>query len=61
MLFKWFKDMSKAAVWDGLHFKIISFTDMHEWTSTKYRMCVCLCKDLCLCVNILPVVSLHAH
>ena len=30
-----FEDTSKAAFQDGLHFEIISFTDMHEWTLTE--------------------------
>lgn len=51
MLFKWFEDMSKAAVWFGLHFKIISFTDMHEWTSTKYCIYVCVCVRVGICVQ----------
>lgn len=44
------KTRGRAAVWDGLHFKIISFADMHEWSYTKYVCtCVCVC-NVCLCV-----------
>lgn len=29
------KTQAKLLLGDGLHFKIISFADMHEWTLTK--------------------------
>lgn len=32
-----FEDTSGATVHNRLRFQIISFTDMHEWTSTKYE------------------------
>lgn len=66
MLWNGFEGTRKAAVQDGLHFKIISFTDMHEWTSTKYvcdLVCVCVQRFECFClrVRILPLVSSLQH
>lgn len=43
------EDGSEAAAQDGLHFKIISFTDMHEWTLTK---CACVCDLVCMCTSV---------